>query len=63
MDSVFFALKVDDRVYTIMSTTGTYAEYCTAEEQFTFLLHDKLSFDQGAALGIPYMTAYKTYKT
>jgi len=51
--------KVGDRVFTLNSDTGTYAEYALASPSFTFALGDELSFEQGSSLGIPYFTAYR----
>ncbi|GFS25968.1 quinone oxidoreductase [Elysia marginata] len=51
--------KKGDRVYTVRTTTGAYAQYTTAQVQFVNHLPDKLSFAQGAAIGIPYYTALK----
>lgn len=47
------------RVYLSGSLTGTYAEYavCTADQIHP--LSDAMSFPQGAALGVPYATAYR----
>jgi NADPH2:quinone reductase len=52
-------LKVGDRVFTVNSVSGTYAEYCVSNSMHTFKLNDKLSFEEGSALGIPYFTAYR----
>lgn len=38
---------------------GTYAEYTLADADEVFPLDVHLTFDQGAALGIPYFTAYR----
>ena len=48
-----------DRVYSTGSLSGTYAEaaLCTAEQLWP--LPEETSFAQGAALSIPYSTAYK----
>lgn len=51
--------QVGDRVYTFSSLTGTYAEFTVCNENDAFKLHDKLSFAQGAALGVPYFTSYR----
>lgn len=51
--------KKGDRVFTVRSVSGAYAEYTTAEENFVNHLSEKLSFQQGAAIGIPYYTALK----
>ncbi|NQV35963.1 MAG: NADPH:quinone reductase [Phycisphaeraceae bacterium] len=47
-----------DRVYTHGSVTGTYAEYCLCTSDQTHALPDVITFEQGAALGVPYATAY-----
>lgn len=51
--------KPGDRVYTIGSVTGTYAEQALCTEGQVFSLPGKASFAQGAALGVPYGTAYR----
>ncbi|XP_064649480.1 quinone oxidoreductase-like isoform X2 [Lineus longissimus] len=51
--------KVGDRVFTAKSATGTTAEYCLVDKDFVWPLGDCLSFQQGAAIGIPYFTAYR----
>ncbi|KAL8613225.1 hypothetical protein ACOMHN_001550 [Nucella lapillus] len=53
------AFKKGDRAYTVRSVSGAYAEYCMSEEVHTGHLSQKLSFPQGAALGVPYYTAYR----
>lgn len=50
--------KACDRVYTAGSITGAYAELALCEEWQVHPLPDKVSFAQGAALGVPYGTAY-----
>jgi len=47
-----------DRVYTHGSVTGTYAEYCLCTPDQIHALPEAVTFEQGAALGIPYATAY-----
>ena len=51
--------KVGDRVYTSATVTGTYAEYAVAEASTVHQLPPAISFAQGAALGVPYATAYR----
>ena len=51
--------KVGDRVYTSATVTGTYAEYGVAEASTVHPLPAAISFAQGAALGVPYATAYR----
>ncbi|XP_071140742.1 quinone oxidoreductase-like [Mytilus edulis] len=52
-------LKEGDRVFSMRTVTGGYAQFCLTEEQFTQPLDDNLTFEQGAALGVPYYTAYR----
>ncbi|CAG5119648.1 unnamed protein product [Candidula unifasciata] len=49
-----------DRVFTINSVSGTYAEYTKSSTLSVARLDSKLSFNQGASIGIPYYTAYKS---
>jgi NADPH:quinone reductase len=51
--------KTGDRVYTGATVTGTYAEYAVAEVSTVHHLPAAISFAQGAALGVPYATAYR----
>jgi NADPH2:quinone reductase len=52
-------VKPGDRVYTAGSASGTYAQKTVAPEARVFRLPDKISFQQGAALGVPYGTAHR----
>jgi len=52
-------LKVGDRVYVAGSLTGTYAEYSLSNESQVHPLPAKVTFQQGAGVGIPYGTAYR----
>ncbi len=52
-------VKPGDRVYVGDSLTGTYAEYAVCESSQTHPLPGAVSFSQGAALSIPYATAYR----
>ncbi|MCF7974103.1 MAG: NADPH:quinone reductase [Phycisphaerae bacterium] len=45
------------RVYTSGSETGTYAQFCLCTPDQVHPLPDMITFEQGAALGIPYATA------
>ncbi len=47
-----------DRVYTAKTITGAYAEYALATEAQVNRLPQNVSFDQGAAVWVPYGTAY-----
>jgi NADPH:quinone reductase len=51
--------KVGDRVYTAKSLTGTYAELALCKASEVFRLPHHVSFEQGAALGVPYATAHR----
>lgn len=50
--------KVGDRVYLAGSLSGTYAEQALCEPAHLHPLPEKVSFTQGAALGVPYTTAH-----
>lgn len=50
--------KPGQRVYTSGSITGAYAQKLLATEAQVHPLPEKVSFEQGAALGVPYATAY-----
>ncbi len=51
--------SVGDRVYSSATISGAYGEYslCTVDQLFS--LPEKLSFAQGAALGVPAATAWR----
>jgi NADPH2:quinone reductase len=51
--------KKGDRVYIAGSVSGTYAELALCEIAHVHRLPEKNSFAQGAALGVPYATAYR----
>ncbi|XP_013131767.1 quinone oxidoreductase isoform X1 [Oreochromis niloticus] len=53
------AVKAGDRVFTTATETGGYAEYTVAAGDSVYKLPDALDFTQGAAIGIPYFTAYR----
>ena len=48
-----------DRVYTSGAITGTYAEVALCPAGQVHRLPDTLSYVQGAAVGVPYATAYR----
>jgi NADPH2:quinone reductase len=52
-------IKAGDRVYTAGTLSGAYAEKTLCSESRVFPLPQRLSFAQGAALGVPYSTAYR----
>jgi NADPH2:quinone reductase len=51
-------VKPGDRVYSSRTLTGAYAEYTLALEEQVNDLPDNVSFEQGAAVWVPYGTAY-----
>src|SRR4051812_31553699 len=51
-------LKPGDRVYVAGSKSGTYAELCVCARTNVHPLPAKVSYCQGAALGVPYPTAH-----
>jgi NADPH2:quinone reductase len=57
-------VKVGDRVYVCDSEhlTGSYAQFMLAPAKRVWKLPDRLSFEQGAALGVPYFTAVRALK-
>ena len=52
-------VKEGDRVYTSDTVTGSYAEYALCAEHAVHPLPENISFQQGAAINIPYATAYR----
>lgn len=52
-------VKAGDRVYTTGSKTGTYAMQALCDESTVHPLPEHVSFEQGAAIGVPYGTAYR----
>ena len=55
------AVKEGDRVYgsTTDGMNNAYAEYVAVKENFVHPLPDELSYSQGAAIPVPYFTAYR----
>jgi NADPH2:quinone reductase len=53
------SVKAGDRVYINQSSTGTYAERALCPESGVHRLPGKASFAQGAAMGVPYGTAFR----
>lgn len=51
--------KPGDRVFTSKTNTGAYAEYTVSPAITVHPLPEALSFSQGAALPVPYFTAYR----
>jgi NADPH2:quinone reductase len=52
--------KVGDRVFTTRKVNGSYAEFAVCPEDSCWRLPARLSFAQGAGIGIPYFTAYRS---
>jgi len=53
------AFKEGDRVYVYGTVGGAYASKAVVETSRAFPLPESLSFEQGAALGVPYGTAHR----
>jgi NADPH:quinone reductase len=51
--------NVGDRVYITGSKTGAYAEQALCDEATVQPLPELISFEQGAAIGVPFGTAYR----
>jgi len=56
-------IKEGDRVWFTMPLTGSCAEFAIAPTDFIFPLPPNISFEQGATLGIAYITAYRALFT
>ncbi|HUK43203.1 MAG TPA: NADPH:quinone reductase [Candidatus Bathyarchaeia archaeon] len=52
-------LKAGDRVFFTATRTGAYAEQALCDEAKVHPLPKDVSFEQGAAMGVPYGTAYR----
>lgn len=48
-----------NRVYTSGTISGAYAEKALCKESQAHILPDRITFSQGACLGVPYATAYR----
>lgn len=53
------AFKQGDRVYTGRTASGGYAEKTVADLLNVYPLPDNITFEQGAAIGVPYGTAFR----
>ncbi|MEA2173975.1 MAG: NADPH:quinone reductase, partial [Blastocatellia bacterium] len=53
------SVAIGDRVYVAGSLSGTYAELVLCNETQVHPLPDAVSFEQGAAVNVPYATAYR----
>lgn len=51
--------KAGQRVYTSRTLSGSYAQYALCEKCCVHALPERVSFEQGAAIGVPYATAYR----
>ncbi len=51
--------RVGDRVYTVWTVSGAYAEKALCDEAQVHPLPPQVSFSQGAGVGVPYSTAYR----
>lgn len=52
-------LKPGDRVYTYGTLSGSYAELALCKREQVFKLPESATFAQGAAIFVPYVTAYR----
>jgi NADPH2:quinone reductase len=52
-------VKRGDSVYVAGSASGTYAQQCLCSESQVHPLPPHVTYEQGAALGVPYATAYR----
>lgn len=52
-------VKAGDRVYIAGTVSGSYAEKTLCKESQVYQLTQKISFAQGAAMGVPYGAAYR----
>ncbi|KAH9495756.1 hypothetical protein Btru_013247 [Bulinus truncatus] len=52
--------KKGDRVYTVCTDIGAYAQYTVTTPKHIAHLDSALTFAQGAAIGVPYYTAWKS---
>ena len=52
-------VKPGDRVYVAGTISGAYAEKALCAESHVHALAERVSFEQGAAVGVPYATAYR----
>ncbi|XP_037314393.2 quinone oxidoreductase isoform X2 [Pungitius pungitius] len=53
------AVKAGDRVFTTATESGGYAEFAVAADRCVHKLPEALHLSQGAAIGVPYFTAYR----
>ena len=53
------SFKRGDRVFTSQTLSGSYAQFTIAPATGVHPLHNEVSFEQGAGLPTPYLTAYR----
>ena len=53
-------VRVGDRVFATQCVTGAYAQFAVVRAGTVWKLDEKVSFAQGAAIGVPYFTAYRS---
>lgn len=58
--ALFFSLQEGDRVWFQGTITGACAEYCLCDENNLGVLPETASFEDGAMIGVPYLTAYRS---
>ncbi|PAA67701.1 hypothetical protein BOX15_Mlig024454g1, partial [Macrostomum lignano] len=56
-------LKTGERVYTMGTVSGSYAQLVLASQSNTFRLPDNVSWLEGACLGVPAFTALRALRT
>jgi len=52
--------KTGDRIYSARTISGAYAENALIDESYAWHLPNSISFAEGAALGVPFHTAYRS---
>ncbi len=52
-------VRQGERVYVAGTMSGAYAEFTLCDQSQVHHLPDQVSFEQGAAMGVPYGTAYR----
>ena len=50
--------KIGDRIYVCGCPSGSYGQQLVCDEDQAYILPDNIEFSAGAALGVPYSTAY-----
>ena len=54
---------IGDRIYSARTISGSYAERSLIQASYAWHLPSNIGFDEGAALGVPYHTAYRAVFT